>query len=109
MLIVHWKYEEKTTFLTSLSVKQFPRRARLTVECVGKGCPTETQRIRGSQVKVPVRITVSSARLRSVVTDLRKSPFHSGDEVRFTVSEPGHKSAVAAARIRDGNAPKQLR
>ncbi len=90
---ISWRWNGATTLLRSIRVRDLPRKARLSVRCVGKHCPRLGFAVRGSR-----KVT---RKLRS----LAGRHLRAGQTLLITVTAPHHRAERIALDILDGRKP----
>jgi hypothetical protein len=89
---ISWTWNHGRTRIHKVDVTRLPRRARITLRCMGRGCPM-TKR------------SATAAHLRVFVHRLIGTTYRSGDRLLITISAPGRVPERARITIRNGRMP----
>jgi len=90
---LRWTWNRNHTRLRSIiSLRRLPRRARITIRCVGGGCPRST-------------LSGTPRRLRRLLRRGRRSGFTAGDHLLLIVATPGYAPLRVRIKIRFGAVP----
>lgn len=90
---ISWRWNGATTLLRSIRVKDLPRKARVSVRCVGKHCPRLGARAIGPRKVSALLKRLGGRRLRA------------GQSLLITVTAPHHHAERIALNILDGRKP----
>jgi hypothetical protein len=92
---LRWTWRYGVTRLDRVKVGSHPRRTRLTLQCLGRGCPR------------PARTSAVGRRpMRQLLSTWRGRRFRAGDRLIVTLTAPGYLPERASVRIRFGKRPR---
>jgi hypothetical protein len=92
--VISWRWNGGVTLLRSIRVTHLPRRARVTVACLGSRCPRLGAHAKGQRKIARMLRRLGGRRLRA------------GQSLLITVTAPRHTAERIAVRIRDGLKPR---
>jgi hypothetical protein len=94
-LVLKWTWDYGLTWLDGVKIGRLPRDTRLTLRCLGRGCP---HRKKAS--------AVGRRRMRRLLRAWKGRRFRAGDHLIIELSAPGYLPQRAAAIIRFADLPR---
>jgi hypothetical protein len=93
-VVLTWTWSYRVTRLYKTWIGSFPGHMRLTLRCLGRGCP-----------RVAMASAVGARRVRRMLRDWEGRRFRAGDRLLVTLTAPGYLPERAAVLIRFGQKP----
>jgi hypothetical protein len=93
-VVLKWTWNYGVTRLDKVKIGRFPRDTRLTLRCLGRGCPHHHATAMGHR------------RVWRLLRAWRGHRFRAGDRLIVTLSAPGYLPERAAVIMRFGDLPR---
>ena len=93
-MLLSWTWRYGVTWLDKAKIGRLPTDARLTIRCMGRGCPRHSQ-----------ESATGARRVLRLLRRLRGRRYRAGDVLRIALTAPGYTPERAKVLIRYGDLP----